>query len=104
MGDEKILREIGLRIAAHRKKMGMTQETLAEKMDVSVQMISNLENGKKGIRPENIIKLCNVLSVSADHILRGKASSEEVSHLAKAISTLPPEKRKLIEDLVKSWE
>ena len=104
MGDEKILREIGIRIATRRKEIGMTQETLAEKMDVSVQMISNLENGKKGIRPENMLKLCHVLSVSADFILRGKGSSEELSDMAKRISNLPPEKRKLIEDLVRSWE
>ena len=58
MGDDKLLKEMGARINARRRELKMTQETLAEKMDVSVQMISNLELGKKAIRPENIIKLC----------------------------------------------
>ena len=69
MGDEKILQDIGYRINRRRKELGLTQENLAEKMDVSIQMISNLELGKKAIRPENLIKLCNSLNVSADYIL-----------------------------------
>lgn len=69
MGDEKLLREIGARIDLRRKELDLTQEQLAELMDVSIQMISNLELGKKAIRPENLVKLCAVLDVSADHIL-----------------------------------
>lgn len=47
MGDEKLLKEIGGRINVCRKEQGLTQEVLAERMEVSVQMISNLELGKK---------------------------------------------------------
>ena len=69
MGDEKLLKEIGARIHARRKELGLTQEALADRMEVSIQMISNLELGKKAIRPENLVKLCNALNVSADYIL-----------------------------------
>ena len=68
MGDEKLLKEIGVRINARRKELGFTQEQLAEQMEVSIQMISNLELGKKAIRPENLVKLCSVLNISADYI------------------------------------
>ena len=42
------LAAIGKRISERRKGMGLTQEQLAEQMDVSIQMISNLERGGKG--------------------------------------------------------
>ena len=42
---------------------------IADLMDVSIQMISNLELGKKAIRPENLVKVCVILGVSADYIL-----------------------------------
>lgn len=43
--NKKLLKDIGLRIFERRKELGLTQELLAEKMDVSIQMISNLEHG-----------------------------------------------------------
>ncbi len=99
MGDEKLLREIGVRIHARRKELGLTQELLAEKMDVSVQMISNLELGKKAIRPENLVKLCRVLQVSADFILTGTRSEQEIARFAEMYAELRVEDQRLIEAL-----
>ncbi len=99
MGDVKLLREIGARIHARRKETGMTQEILAEKMEVSVQMISNLELGKKAIRPENLVKLCRILQVSTDYILTGVRSEREVSRLSDKVARLSVEDQALIEAL-----
>ena len=100
MADEKLLREIGVRINQVRKAKGITQEQLAERMDVSVQMISNLELGKKAIRPENIVKLCAVLDISADFVLRGIAPLIDGSELVKKINMLSPEKQAAVEKLI----
>ena len=54
---ESFLIDMGLRIAERRKAMQLTQEKLAEKMGVSLQSISSIELGKKGIRPENLANL-----------------------------------------------
>ena len=99
MGDVKVLKELGKRIAARRKEKGMTQEGLSEAMEVSVQMISNLEQGKKAIRPENLIKLCHALSVSADELLFG-SSPAVASELAERIAALSSEDQILIGQLL----
>ena len=52
MGDEKLRKEIGKRISARRREPGLTQEVLAERMEVSIQMISNPELGKKPFGPK----------------------------------------------------
>lgn len=102
MGDSLLLKEIGLRVCARRKELGLTQEQVAERMDVSIQMISNLELGRKAIRPENLIKVCNVLNVSADYLLFGHNSWEENLELAQKIAKLSPEHQNIIGQLVDS--
>ena len=56
MNKIKLYKEMGSRIRECRKRAQLSQEQLAEMMNVTPQMISNAENGAKGIRPENIIK------------------------------------------------
>lgn len=66
------LQEIGLRIAQRRKELNLTQERVADLMDVSVQMVSNLERGVKAIKIDNLIKISEILGISTDYILTGK--------------------------------
>ena len=103
MADELLMKEIGTRIKRRRKQLEITQEHLAEAMDVSVQMISNLEQGKKAIRPENLVKLCRVLKVSADHILMGESLKTSSDGLAQKYERLSTERKKLINDIIDSW-
>ena len=99
MGDTD-LREIGARISKRRKLMGLTQEQLAEEMDVSIQMISNLERGIKAIKIDNLVKLSRILNVTTDYILTGYQSLEDMDTVAKKIAQLPNEYRGLIELIV----
>jgi len=99
MKDDLLLKEMGARIKNRRKEIGMTQEELAELMDVSLQMISNLEQGKKAIRPENIIKLCSAINTSTDYILRGVSSRCDADEFLKNYTKLSPENQQLIKKL-----
>lgn len=83
-----------------RKTLRMTQEELAEKLGVSTQMISNLELGKKAIRPENLAKLCSVLNLSADFVLTGTNTRTAVDSVAEKLSQLSDEELQLVSNLV----
>ena len=102
MGDEKLLKEIGGRINVRRRELGLTQEMLAERMEVSIQMISNLELGKKAVRPENLVKLCNVLNISADYILRGSRADWEMNGFMDKYAQLSCENQQLLEKLTEN--
>lgn len=67
-----ILKEIGIRLSLARKRVGYTQEQLGELTGLSIKMISAAENGHKAMRPENIVKICDCLSVSTDYLLKGE--------------------------------
>ena len=100
MTNPQLLKDMGKRISARRKAFGLTQEQVAEKMDVSVQMISNLELGRKAIRPENLIKISTILQVSTDYLLFGHGSRSEVSEIASKIQSLSAEQQAAIGQIV----
>lgn len=56
-------KRFGSLVAAHRRRVGITQEALAEKAGVSVDMISKIETGATGTRFPVIERLGNALGV-----------------------------------------
>ena len=61
--------QIGERIKFSREERGLTQEQLAEAIEVSPQYISDLERGVVGISIPTLKRLCTHLAVSSDRIL-----------------------------------
>ena len=94
------LQEIGKRIQLRRKQLGYTQDQLASMMDVSIQMISNLERGNKAIRIDNLINLSQILNISTDYILTGKNVGYNGASLFEKISLLSSKSRDIIEQFV----
>lgn len=100
MGDSVFLKEMGQRIMVRRKTLRMTQEELAEKLGVSTQMISNLELGKKAIRPENLAKICDALGLSADFVLTGTNTKTAVDTVAEKLVQLTEEELQIVSDMI----
>ena len=92
--------KIGQRIQVRRKQRGYTQEQLADLMNVSIQMVSNLERGNRAIRIDNLIKLSEILEVSTDYILTGKETADDIGTLNTRIAQLSERDRKMINLLV----
>ena len=70
-----------LRIRKAREEMGYTREKFAEKLDVSVSYLAELERGRTGISVKMLIKVCNVLGLSADYVLFGEERAEDKKRL-----------------------
>lgn len=56
------------RIRKNRRKLGLSQERLAEIIDCSREHIARIENGKINIGLENFIKLAKVFNISLDEL------------------------------------
>lgn len=69
------------RIRKARENMGYTREKFAEKLDVSVSYLAELERGRTGISVKMLIKVCNVLGLSADYVLFGTERSKDAERL-----------------------
>lgn len=94
------LQEIGQRISERRKKLGLTQEALAEKGDVTTQFVSYAESGKRAMRPENLKKLSDALGVSTDYLLTGEIVDEDLLMLSDKMRTLSPSQLRIVENII----
>ena len=65
------------RIRKAREDLGYTRERFAEKLDVSVSYLAELERGRTGISVKMLIKVCNVLGLSADYVLFGGVREDD---------------------------
>ena len=97
---ELCLKEIGQRIMERRKKLGLTQEALAEKGDVTAQFVSYAEAGKRAMRPENLMKIAAALEVSADYLLTGDVIDKDLLILADKMRKLTPSQIRIIEAII----
>ena len=71
------------RIRKAREDMGYTREQFAEKLDVSVSYMAEVERGRTGISVKMLIKICDLLGLSADYILFGTNRDNDTMMLEK---------------------
>ena len=69
---------IGQRIAKRRLQMGLKQNTLAERLDISNNYLSSIERGKEKPSLETIVRICIELQVTPDYLLMGNMYSNNV--------------------------
>lgn len=94
------LQEIGQRIIERRKKLGLTQEALAEKGDMTTQFVSYAELGKRAMRPENLKKISNALDVSADYLLTGDIVDKDLLILSDKMRKLSSSQLRIVENVI----
>ena len=90
---------IGKRIQEYRKKKGITQDELAEIIDISPHYLSALERGVYNIKLSTLVKILNSLDCSADEVfcdVVDKSCAVTTSRLSEKLSTLPVEEQKKI--------
>lgn len=97
---DKFYNEMGDRIIKRRKQLGLSQEELAARADVSPQMVSTAERGSKSILSENLLKLSIALGVSADYLLTGEINDADANILAQKILNAPAETQNKIVQIV----
>jgi len=83
---------IGQQIRLHRKKLGLTQEELAEKVDLSVQHISRIESG------------CYIPSLKSFFLIAKTLKIDLRIFGYNIESSTNPQKNKLIDNITKATD
>lgn len=98
---------IGLRIRNCRKSLKLTQEELAEKIDVSSHYIYEIEKGLKTMSLGILEQISQTLQVSTDYIIFGidtaqfqKSVPELSDRLYILAREIPIEKRDTVADIL----
>ena len=71
---------LGNRLKQARKKKNLTQEYVAENVDLSVEHLSRIENGKKNVYLHKLALWCDVLDVPLEEILTGAVTPANPAH------------------------
>ena len=91
-GDIEMEKIIGKRIQEIRKSKGMTQEELAEAIEISPHYLSALERGIYNIKLETLVKMLNILECSADEVfckVVSKSCAVSSNRLSERLEALP---------------
>ena len=79
---------VGDRIREIRESKRLTQDKVAEVTGISKGFISDVENNKRNVSSEYLLRIANALGASVDYLLRGP--SEGVPANAEPV-VIPPE-------------
>ena len=97
-------RIIGERLKKARTEKNLTQEKLAEKLDVSIAFLSRIERGSSQINLKRLSQICDILGVTEGYILNGSSSTSQdylSSEFNDILAKASPEKQKLIYKIAK---
>lgn len=81
------LGSLGTRITDLRERRGWTQKKLSEEARLSVTFLSEVENGKRNIGSESLLRIADALGASLDFLLRGTEDQPQPRESLK----VPPE-------------
>ena len=97
---------IGRRIKEARTKHGLTQEQLAEKIDITIVYMSELERGVKLPSLTLFVNIAEALHVSTDSLLRDDLETGKeyiYDDLTKKLERLSPKQRIAVADIVDAY-
>ena len=90
---------VGERIREIRLDLDLNQDQLADRAGLSKGFLSDVENNKRNIGSESLLKLANVLGASVDYLLRGEMSES----VTPQPTVIPPELSQAAEELELSY-
>ena len=70
MNDEKLKSALGANIVSYRKRSGLTQARLAEKLNYSDKAVSKWERGESMPDVLTLVQLAEVFETTVDELLR----------------------------------
>ena len=99
VGSQELI-QLGERVRQKRKDCHLSQETLAEKVGISVNTVSRIEGGQAAISIEIFVKLVEVLGADANELLGKNPEGDRnpATRMVSRVLNLQPKSRKLNPD------
>jgi transcriptional regulator with XRE-family HTH domain len=90
---QDLRRRFGQLVKAHRQRVGLTQGELAERADISVNMIAKIEGATSGARFAVIEKIADALEIDAAELFtmelpRGRLRRKELLDITSRLALL----------------
>ncbi len=84
-----------------RKSNNLTQEEFAEKIDISIQGLSNIERNRYQPTADTIDKICKAFKITPAELLLGQNDNEIINNITLLLTNCPKNKLKKIYEVIK---
>lgn len=100
------LNNLGDKIRETRLKCGLTQDKLAEMVDISTNFMSLIENGRN-MSVETLVKIADALGVTVDYLLSDTSqvqSNELTAKILQSVLTLNDSEKLYFLNMIKQYK
>lgn len=95
-------KEMGKRIKEVRNKIGITQEKLAEQIDVSPSYISEIERGTSICSLAVLVSISEILETNIDYLINGINETNIDYSFSEILKDIPKKEHKLYINICKN--
>ncbi|MBQ9842969.1 MAG: helix-turn-helix transcriptional regulator [Oscillospiraceae bacterium] len=82
---------VGANIKREREKAGFTQDQFSELLGIGSKSLSSIERGVVGVSLTTLLKICEILHISANVLLYEKSRKNDVDSIALRLEQLSAE-------------
>ena len=93
---------IGANIKRERENAGFTQDQFSEMLGIGSKSLSSIERGVVGVSLTTLLKICDILHISANVLLYERTQMNEVDGIALQLKKLSAEQFEIASDVMKN--
>ena len=91
---------VGINIKREREKAGFTQDQFSEMLGIGSKSLSAIERGVVGISLTTLLKICDLLSVSTNTILKENCEKNDIQNITDQLERLTHSQLEIAEDML----
>ena len=93
---------VGANIKREREKAGFTQDQFSELLGIGSKSLSSIERGVVGVSLTTLLRICNILHISANVLLYEQDQQNDVDGIAWQLKQLSEEQFEIASDVMKN--
>ena len=96
---------IGNKLRAQRKRLGYTQEQVAEAIGITPAFMGHIERGERGMALDTLLHLCNFYHITMDYLWSDTLPPDEqqmAAQIAVMLKDKTPEQQAAVMDIVRT--
>ena len=91
---------VGANIKREREKAGFTQDQFSELLGIGSKSLSSIERGVVGVSLPTLLRICDILHISANVLLYEKARKNDVDSIALQLKMLSAEQFEIASEIM----
>lgn len=104
MSEVNLAAVVGENISEMRRRLGLSQKELAERLEITQDAMARMEKGKIAPKMSRLPVIANTLGCTVAYLFRehDEATEERASTIADILKALPPDGQEALVELVAS--